>query len=371
MVAKELRECLERASRDQNGADKQNGMQTVSDHENNGSQAEKKDFNDRVHSDVKLINGGRVMLTLFAIPKAFAGHIGIIQRNAIESWTLLRPQCEIILFGDDEGTAEVAREFGLRHVPQIARNEWGTPLLNDMFETAQRLASHKMLCFVNADIILTSDFLRAVERVSAWRDKFLMVGRRRDVGITEPWEFARPNWEKELRDHVLKHGELRGEHAVDYFVFPEGLYDHIPPFAIGRPCYDSWLIYKPISRRYPVIDATNEVVAIHQNHDHSHFGLQGENYSLQEALKLEECNRNYNLLGGEFRRFGVTDASHILMATGECRRKYVWWRFEVLKKQVKRKITHELLEKTRPIRHRLGLRESSLRALKSTWTLHK
>src|SRR6266705_5770550 len=96
------------------------------------------------------------MLTLFAIPKAFTGHTGIIQRNAIRSWTLLRPKCEIILLGDDEGTSHVAKEFGVEHIAEIARNEFGTPLLNDMFASAERRASHKLLCFVNADIILTS-----------------------------------------------------------------------------------------------------------------------------------------------------------------------------------------------------------------------
>ncbi len=67
------------------------------------------------------------MLTLFAIPKAFRGHINTIQRNAIKSWTLLNPKPEIILLGDDEGTAEVAQEFGLIHIPEVDRNEYGTP----------------------------------------------------------------------------------------------------------------------------------------------------------------------------------------------------------------------------------------------------
>jgi hypothetical protein len=311
------------------------------------------------------------VLTLFAIPKPFVGHIGIIQRNAIKSWTLLRPRCEIILLGDDEGTADAAKEFGVEHIAEIARNEFGTPLLNDMFESAEHRAHYKLLCFVNSDIILISDFLRAVERVTAWQDKFLMIGRRRDVGINERWNFLQPDWEQKLRDYVLEHGRLRGEHAVDYFVFPKGLYDQIPPFAVGRPCYDSWLIYKSISRRYLVIDATNEVLATHQNHDHSHFGIQGEGYSLQEALKLAECKRNYDLLGGEFRRFGVSDASHVLTAKGECRRTHLWWRLALIKKQLKRKLVHELLERTRPMRHRLGLRESNLRLLKSTLTLRK
>ncbi len=42
------------------------------------------------------------MLTLFTIPKPFAGHIGLIQRNAIASWTLLpgvRGSSALILLG--------------------------------------------------------------------------------------------------------------------------------------------------------------------------------------------------------------------------------------------------------------------------------
>jgi hypothetical protein len=311
------------------------------------------------------------MLTLFAIPKAFAGHFGIIQRNAIKSWTLMRPPCEIILFGDDEGTAEVAKELGVRHVPQVARNEWGTPLLNDMFEKAQRLASHKLLCFVNADIILMSEFLPAVERVCRWQGKFLIVGRRRDIGISELWDFAPSDWEERLRRYVLEQGKLRGEHAVDYFAFPKGLYDHVPPFAIGRPCYDSWLILKAISSRYSIVDATDAVMATHQNHSHVHLGIQSETLPLKDALKLEECKRNYDMLGGESYRFGTADASHVLTEAGECRRKYLWWRLEIVKRKVKRKLLHELLERTRPVRHRLGLRQSNVQRLKTTLAFSK
>ena len=39
------------------------------------------------------------MLTLFAVPKPFRDHTAMIQRNAITSWTLLRPHPQIILFG--------------------------------------------------------------------------------------------------------------------------------------------------------------------------------------------------------------------------------------------------------------------------------
>jgi hypothetical protein len=48
------------------------------------------------------------MLTLFTTAKPFEGHSGVIQRDALKSWKLLRPDIEIILFGDDAGGAEIA-----------------------------------------------------------------------------------------------------------------------------------------------------------------------------------------------------------------------------------------------------------------------
>ena len=53
------------------------------------------------------------MITIFTIPKPFKGHINTIQRNAIQSWMQLKPECEIILFGDDYGVSDIAKEFGL------------------------------------------------------------------------------------------------------------------------------------------------------------------------------------------------------------------------------------------------------------------
>jgi hypothetical protein len=62
-------------------------------------------------------------ITLFTIPKAFQGHNQVIQLNAIRSWTFLHPQCEIILFGNDAGTAELATELHLTHIPGVDKNE--------------------------------------------------------------------------------------------------------------------------------------------------------------------------------------------------------------------------------------------------------
>ena len=97
------------------------------------------------------------MLTIFTTAKPFRGHIGIIQRNALQSWKALHPAVEIILFGADEGAADVAQELGLHHEPHVERNEHGIKRLDYLFARAQLIAKHDVLCYVNCDIILMQD----------------------------------------------------------------------------------------------------------------------------------------------------------------------------------------------------------------------
>jgi hypothetical protein len=243
------------------------------------------------------------------MPKAFEGHIAVIQRNAVRSWLELRPRCEVILLGDDAGTAGVAREFGVRHVPRVARNEHGTPLVSDVFARAERAATHDLLCYVNADIVLMSDFLEAVERVAGQKRRFLLVGQRWDVDLAEPWRFGSSRWEAELRARVREEGELHGETGIDYFVFRKGLFDPIPAFAIGRGSWDNWLVYRARARRAAVVDATRIVMAVHQNHAYAH--VPGEK---EPAWNGKEALQNRNLVGDRRKRFTLWDANWLLTA---------------------------------------------------------
>lgn len=249
------------------------------------------------------------MQNIFTIPKPFRGHIAIIQRNAIQSWLRLRPACEIILFGDDEGTAEVASEFGIRHIPEVARNEYGTPLLSSLFEIAQHSASHDLMAYVNADIILMSDFMAAVKHMP--KSPFLMVGHRWDFDLQEELNFNEANWEMQLRARVAETGKLHAHTGIDYFVFHRGFWQGIPPFAIGRTIWDDWLIYRARSLGVPVIDATAAVTAIHQNHDYAHHlhGTDG-------VWKGPEAQRNLKLAGGYSHVFTLQDANGILTPQG-------------------------------------------------------
>src|SRR5579883_626627 len=200
------------------------------------------------------------MVTIFAIPKPFVGHIGIIQRNALNSWVRLLPACEVIIFGDEPGSAEVARDLGIRHEPELRRNEFGTPLLNSVFARAQQIAKHDLLCYVNSDILLLPCFSEAVTRVLAWSPQFLMVGQRRDVPVTLSIDFQQHDWVKKLREFAMSTGKQQLPRAVDYFVFPRNLYRDVPPLAIGRGYWDHWLVWKARSLRVPVVDAGTDVL---------------------------------------------------------------------------------------------------------------
>jgi hypothetical protein len=291
------------------------------------------------------------MLTIFSTPKPFEGHINIIQRNAIQSWLLLSSEIEVILIGDDPGTAEVAREFGIRHVKQVQRNGGGAKYLSSVFNQAQKLARHEIVAYVNCDIMLMSDFLIAARQVSLWGSKFLMVGRRWEIDMPEPWEFLSCNWEDRLRRHVLARGKLLSQHAIDYFVFSRGMYREIPPLVIGRFWWDHWLLWRARSISAPVVDATAKVMAVHQNHDYAYHpqGLQGVWHGQEAQSNREFANKGRHL-------FTLDDATHLLTDRGiEVNRLY--W-LAPLRRTFMRfaNVTwYPALQATKPIRYALGL----------------
>jgi hypothetical protein len=251
------------------------------------------------------------LITIFAMPKPFEGHFGVIQRNAITSWTRFSPRPEIILFGDERGTAEFASEFGLRHVAEIKRSEKGVPFVDDLFARAQRAASFPIVAYVNSDIILFNGFLRAIEDVAAWRPEFLMAGRRWDIDITTLLDFTAADWEARLREDVARRGRRRSVSWIDYFVFPRGMYSEVPPMLIGRMWWDNWLVWKAGDLGAAVVDASPRVLAVHQNHEYAHAGgyfgvVQSEEGKWNERLaEGGRCARTLREARFKYGRFGV------------------------------------------------------------------
>lgn len=289
------------------------------------------------------------MLTIFSIPKPFQGHIDIIQRNAIKSWTLLDPNVEVILFGEEEGVANAARELGVRHEPHVNRNEFGTPLLDSVFDRAQEMARHSTVCYVNCDIVLMNDFCAAASSVATWRNQFLVAGQRWDTDITESIDFSQPDWRERVRNLALRTNRQRPPCWIDYFIFPRGQYYHkLPPFAVGRPGWDQWMIWYTRSARNAVVDASRSVVAVHQNHDYSHHPL-----GFKGVMEGKEAKTNAALLGGSQHLFTTEHAQYRLE---DGHPEWSGRRVKVESEALLWRAWFALLGITRPVRRALGLR---------------
>ena len=295
------------------------------------------------------------MLTLFTTPKPFRDHIEVTQRNALRSWKSLFPDIEIIVFGAEEGAAEACAEFGLRHEPHVETNEFGTKRIDWIFQRAQQIARHDFLCYINCDILLLSDFARAFARVRQSHSRFLMVGCRWDTPIVDYYSDFSSECEARLRDIASKSGVQQPGYSVDYFLFTKGLFGKMPPLVIGRIWWDHWLVWNARSMGADVVDVSSQVLAIHQNHDYGYHP-----HGVTGVWNDEQALENYRNAGGRWHLYTIDDATHILDAQGEHsnRRRYFapYWRF--LRPAVI-PVWHGFLNVTRPIRHRLGLRQLS------------
>lgn len=295
------------------------------------------------------------MVTLFATPKPFVGHNAVIQRNALRSWTLLHPDVEVILFGDEDGTAEVCRDLGIRHETKVLRNKNGTKYLNYIFDRANEASRHNFLCYANCDIMLGPDFRAALEVSSSIKSDFLMIGRRWDTDITEPWNFEQMDWDRQLRSLALRSGKQIGPTWIDYFCFSKNLYyGKMPPFLIGRTGWDPWLIWFARMTKARLIDASGMVVAVHQNHDYAYL-KQG----LASVHGPAEAKYNWGLDGGGAWHYYSADAATDRLRQGGLVQNRLAWLGPIKCRIIYYlyQIWFSFLSLTRPIRHPLGLRQ--------------
>lgn len=254
-----------------------------------------------------------IMITIFTCPKPFVDQrVMSIQVNAIKSWLRLRPKPEILLMGDDEGVAEMAAECAIEHIADIAKNSYGTPLVSDMFEKAQANAIYDIMVYVNTDIIFGQEFARAVEECSE-KKPFLMLGRRWDYDIHHPINFGESNWNDLLRADVYAAGKRHGPTGMDYFVFRKGTVRNMPHFAVGRGGWDNWLLGYGVRNRWKVCDASDYVMAIHQNHEYGHVPA-----ATGVAWEGPETNQNNAFIANREHIFRITDAGYILKGCGPC-----------------------------------------------------
>jgi hypothetical protein len=115
-----------------------------------------------------------------------------------------------------------------------------------------------------------------------------------------------------LAERVYEYGSIDSVWAMDYFVFPKDSdLTVIPPFAVGRPGWDNWFVFRARNHRVPVIDATKAILVLHQRHDYKHVPFRSG-----DAWQGPEAQRNWELVGDFNKDFNLMDATYVMTESG-------------------------------------------------------
>ncbi len=251
-------------------------------------------------------------ITIFTTCKPVEGEAAVFQRKALESWSRLGPNTDVLVIGDEPGARKCCESFGLRHHPDVKRNEWGTPLLDSLFRIAEERSTSDVLCYVNADILLTSELPRVLGRVRDTFERFLVIGRRWNVEAARIREYSQAEGDDALVDLARSSGSLEPVYGgADLFAFPRGLWRALPPFLMGRGRWDSGLILEARRAGPCVIDVTAAITAVHPIHGYQQPGRSGA-----VSLRAEEMRYNARLLGGPERILSALNATHVATRAG-------------------------------------------------------
>ena len=245
------------------------------------------------------------MITFLSTFKDFVGDDAIGQRNALLSWLALADDVEVLVFGRAAGLGPVVRELGLVHYPEVPCIDNRLPRVDVMFSVGQREGRHDLQAYVNGDIVLGPDFSEALEDIGI--PHFLMVGRCWDTNLLPCWKQLNASALLSFRREALRQGRLVGPTAIDYFGFRRGTLGDLPPLVPGAAAWDNFMIEDCRRRGIPVIDATDRVLAIHQEHEYRR-SASGEKITFDSPA----AEHNRRLTGPPGRAYSVWDASHVL-----------------------------------------------------------
>jgi hypothetical protein len=114
------------------------------------------------------------------------------------------------------------------------------------------------------------------------------------------------DWRERARAMAREKGELSHRSAIDYFILPRrSALTKLPPFVVGRPGWDNWMLATALERAIPLVDMTDALLAVHQNHDYGHIqrGASGG-----EGWSGPEADTNRRIAAGKYRDIG--DCTH-------------------------------------------------------------
>lgn len=192
-----------------------------------------------------------------------------VQRDAIESWLAINPAPEIIIVGNDFGTAEICKEYNLTHVPNVKTSASGTPYCNHFIWEAEKAASCATMLLCSGDIIIKQDTVDAALALLYQNQikEYCVCARKLHVDIT---------------DGVKTDVRWATWQAGDYWLHTKGIFDDMPDFLIGRHKNEKWM-FKSLCNKNALVDGSDVITVWHQQHPHE---FNPENKELEHNDRL-------------------------------------------------------------------------------------
>jgi len=219
---------------------------------------------------------------------------GIIQYNAIKSWTLLKPRPQILVMGTDPGSEDLCKELDVTYVPDVEVNVENVPIIPSMIKIAEKMSTNDVLALCSSDIILFQDVIatcKAMANRPKELNEFCGMAIKFNKKINQKINFS-GDWRKEIKKNTWSAGAWAG----DYFLHNKGYWkEDMPPFVIGRARCDNWMVWYGVVQRGCLVNMTEALTIIH--HSHEKFETNGRGEGLTNTPGFKNNQKFYKIKG--------------------------------------------------------------------------
>ncbi len=240
----------------------------------------------------KLASTGIPLLTLFTTMLDHNKKL-LVNVITIRNWSLFSPVVKSVLYLDDMNSslAVLAKAYGwdVSSVPK--NNEYGTPVMKDMFIYTMLHYNSCFYAYANGDILFDSTLYKTLHGLlyGNFKSSTLMVGPRQNLDMSEYYrshgvDFNKkgadedilspqmdgnlsPLWCHGEVDYVANHkAEVYNHDAIDYFILTNHSFpwSQMADVVIGRPGYDNYFVLYAQENHVRVIETQQTIHAIHQ-----------------------------------------------------------------------------------------------------------
>lgn len=230
----------------------------------------------------------------------------LITQRTLWNWAAI-PGIQPVLLFDDDGNRLLIEQLNtappgtprraqhpIHYLTEFEQHsQFRQPTYRGLFRAVlNAYPAAEVIVFSNTDILYTSDLYKTISAVQAHYQcvvqpsnpkmrGFFIAGRRSNtvVPVSWPWDAltepstSREKWERRLKKYYYGKALFMPD-AEDYFAMTRDMFDwfnDIPDYVVGGSGFDNWLTAKAIELGMRgeafVVEATDTVQAVHQNHD--------------------------------------------------------------------------------------------------------